>query len=627
MKRILSKLIVLCMCSTLFTQTTIAEEQQQQQPQDSTELATMYLTQAYQSLAPSDVTLAETYVATTTSPTLNVALADIKQILQDRDRITTLQGDDAVAELVLWNSSLLTKANSNAFLQAIIVDSSPLFLTYMAVPVYEAKYSQTLQEYYDTLNQTALTTATSALSGIELSASKAAIVTKVTEYLNLRTQADNVVLQAESRLVSVEQARGLVNQLPDGLVKVSLLTRLLAVEGDTPTLQQLTDSIRGGYKAFTLNESEIEAQINRMPDKTLPTSYLNQYKATKIKLVELQAALQQDSIFALQLADQQFKSSIDSTAFLEAIDKSDAKTYLDSIYVARLTELLTSYKNTNAYNTLQMYEGVVQLITNTTTKNAQTTLLSSYTTLREEAERKVSEAESDKTTSSIDTARSYVLANLTQGAYRDSLLTRLNAITSSSSSDKSLRELERDIDDAVKDKSVSKFKSTVKAYIRHRDANPKDEYDAYVAVYDDSKDATIRTMFDLIDDIKDYRSKPTTKLEDRIEDALDDMPRKARDWFEDDYKGRANTSSNTTSVTVRRSDLSTAGRDMYDTLDKYLSKVYSSGAKDEIRRLLNTLKYDMSLADLNNVAKQFNRIVAKEISNKEVRNFFEYLYS
>ena len=624
MKRALSKLLTLCMCTTMLTSVTgFAEET----TQDSTELATMYLTQAYQSLAPSDVTLAETYVSTTTSPALTVALTDIKQILQDKERIATLQGDDVVTELVLWNSSLLAKASNNAFLQATIVDSSPVFLTYMAVPVYESKYSQTLQAYYDTLDQAALTTATNALSAIELSASKADIVTRLNEYLNLRVQADNIVMQAEARLVSVEQARGLVNQLPDGLVKVSLLTRLLTAEGDTPTLQQLTDSIRGGYKAFTLNESEIEAQINRMPDKTLPTSYLNQYKATKAKLAELQTSLQQDSIFTVQLADQQFKSSIDSTAFLEAIDKSDAKAYLDSIYVSKLAELLTSYKNTNAYNTLQMYEGVTQLITNTATKNTQTALLATYTTLREEAERKVSAAESDKKESTIDTARSYVLANLTHGVYRDSLLTRLNAITSSGSSDKSLRELERDIDDAVKDKSVSKFKSAVKAYVRHKDSNPRDEYEAYVAVYDDNKDTTIRAMFDLIDDIKDYKSKSTSKLEDRIEKALEDMPRKARDWFEDDYKGRTNSSSNNTNVTVRRNDLSTSGRDMYDVLDKYLSKVSSNGAKDEIRKLINTLKYDMSVTELNDIAKKFNSIVAKEISNKGVRNFFEYLYS
>ena len=624
MKRALSKLLTLCMCTTMLTSVTgFAEET----TQDSTELATMYLTQAYQSLAPSDVTLAETYVSTTTSPALTVALTDIKQILQDKERIATLQGDDVVTELVLWNSSLLAKASNNAFLQATIVDSSPVFLTYMAVPVYEEKYSQTLQAYYDTLDQAALTTATNALSAIELSASKAAIVTRLNEYVNLRVQADNLVLQAESRLVSVEQARGLVNQLPDGLVKVSLLTRLLTVEGDTSTLQQLTDSIRGGYKAFTLNESEIEAQINRMPDKTLPTSYLNQYKATKAKLAELQTSLQQDSIFTIQLADQQFKSSIDSTAFLEAIDKLDAKAYLDSIYVSKLAELLTSYKNTNAYNTLQMYEGVTQLITNTATKNTQTALLATYTTLREEAEMKVSAAESDKKESTIDTARSYVLANLTHGVYRDSLLTRLNAITSSGSSDKSLRELERDIDDAVKDKSVSKFKSAVKAYVRHKDSNPSDEYEAYVAVYDDNKDTTIRAMFDLIDDIKDYKSKSTSELEDRIEKALEDMPRKARDWFEDDYKGRTNSSSDNTNVTVRRSDLSTSGRDMYDTLDKYLSKVSSNGAKDEISKLINTLKYDMSVTELNDIAKKFNRIVAKEISNKGVRNFFEYLYS
>ncbi len=592
--------------------------------QDTTELATTYLRQAYDELSDESILLAEQYVQTTTSAVLQFALTDLKEIAQKIDEMEALPANEREPLLEPWAAELATKVETNDFLKEISIESTPRFFVSMGVNTYNKLFNDAIQAYNNTFSPTDKITLLTLIDGIAVEPLRAALESDVTYKENTAIQAEQLTQQAEQKLISPEIARSLVNQLPDGEYKNALLTRLTTVEGSIMTLEQFLIIIKSGFASFNISTSELEANLPLMTEQSTAQQYLTAYNEVKTIVTDIQTNLSNFNMFAIQIKDAELKQKLWAIAFLTHEEKAITTAFIDNLYATKLTSMLTTIKQTNSATESSNYTQLLQLLTDTTLKNNHNTLLTEFNTIRDNALNKVSKAETSKTDTDISDAKSYVLANLVTGEFRDGLMARLNAI-SPAASNKTLKQLEDAIVDAVDDESTSRFKEAVEAYIAHKDADPEDEFEAYVAVYDENSDSLIKKMFQLISDIESYKKKETDKLKDSIEDLLDDMPKKAKAWFEGEYEG-TNLSTSNEDVEVKRKDLSVAGRDLYDVLLKQAKKVDSAGAKSAIIELINTLEYEMGTTELNNISKQFNKIMSKEISNKKVRDFFDTLY-
>ena len=618
--RILSVVTSMLLCGSVIPTVSFADTQ-------PTELADFAMTRAFQTLDESDVSQAVLLVnelETTTGAAIKLAVPILQEYKTKKDTLVLQQADKIIADYPLLTTWL--GEQQNPYVTALMGQSNPPFIILDVVTnAYVANNLTLYQQLYDTKATDQLSVITSSITNSTVKSSVEAFATNF--LANVQMIENNIQLLSSTSVPSYltrSYVQQQITSLPNGSVKTGLQTSLegIPVTPDTdPTEATVTTLMVNFYSTPTQDKLDrIYSDITKGNITTLSQealncqSYLSSYNSLQTQITTKEFAQAKQTLLALNTYTDLSTVLIDKTT-VKNINALGFETSLG----AHLTQLLAIIQSSFSQTDITSFTSLDTLLT--TSRMAELNTVVGYKT---EAERLVSNAEGNKT--NVAEARAYVTTYILAGEYKSSLLTRLDNVTSSTTQ-KSKSELEREIRKAVEDRNKSNFESYMKEYLDNYSTSDE-EMEAFISVYNKS-DSTVSDLFSLLDYLD--KSSLSDKDIERAQDLVDDLPRAARDYYQDDLdkmseKDSTDGTISSTRITIKRNDLTSTGKSIYDTLENFSRKTKPTAQKEEVYRLINTLKYNSSLAELDKVIKDFNLIIAKDISNRNVREFFETLY-
>lgn len=622
--KIKRKILSLLTCTLLFGSTTLTVSFAESTP---TELADFAMTRAFQTLDVSDISQAVLLadgLETTTGSAIKLAVPILQEYKSKKDTLAVKSSSQIINEypsLISWLES-----QQNIYVSTLLGYSNPPgTILNLVVDAYVAENQSLFQQLYTTKSTSQLSPLYASISNQTV---KTAVESEASYFLSSvqRVESDIQLLNSSSppSYITRSYIQKQIDSLPNGVVKTGLQASLegIPVTPDTdPTEVTVSNLLVEFYSAPTqVKLDRILSDITRgsittmTQEVTNANSYLSSYTEFQAKLSS------KEFIQAKQiLLNVNSYMNTSSLSFDKQLVATVNTTTFNTSLNAHLTQLLALIQSSFSQTDISSFTSLDTLLT-TSRMNELNTVVGYKT----EAERLVIHAEVNRT--NIAEARAYVTTYILAGEYKSSLLTRLDNITNTSTN-KSKSELEREIRKAVRDRSKSNFKSYMKEYLDNYSTSDE-EMEAFISVYNKS-DSTISDLFSLLDYLD--KSSLSDKDVDRAQDLIDDMPRAARDYYQDDLdkmskKDSTNGTISSTRITVKRNDLTSTGKSIYDTLENFSRRTKTTAQKEEVYRLINTLKYNSSLAELDKVIKDFNLIIAKDISNRNVREFFETLY-
>lgn len=615
MKKRLAALLSVIVLMTSFT--VYAEEGGEE---NADELAHYLLSKAYVSLDSGDIGLAQEAVQTTTS---SVMIASLTNLQEYKDKYEALKLEDPETIISTYTSltDWLDSSPDEFIVELLEQDSPPRVVQDLIIQSYRDTLQPEITSFYNTMQPTELE---EKVTTIPEEFVKSNIGYLIQSTLQLKESAELALGNLQSGIITVASARATINSLPNGTFKDTLLTNLetlLPGLPADPTNESVLVLLNDTLAEPTQNKvTTLGTEINKLGDLSLLESVNVAYNVLNAKN-QMDTFLSYKDFSSAKTSLTNILKLIDDCTFTINKDliKQKHTTVFEDKVIEQMTSLLTSIQ-TNFYEyEISQYRTLDAFLS--TSREPQLATVLAYKT---EAERLVAYAEEYKT--NISEARSYITTNITNGQYRQSLLTRLDAI-SSTTPVQTKSAMEKEIRDAVKARSKARFKEAIDVYLDNYSTSDS-ELEAYISIFDKSKDSYIEDMFELLDFLDE-----TTLKDSEIDDAqelIDDMPKKAMEYFQEELDEiiSESTTEGTSSdrITIKRNDLTSTGKSIYDTLERFANKNKNKAQKAEVIELINQLEYNSSLTELDRIIRSFNTIIARDISNRNIRLFFETLY-